>query len=216
MTKYLFTAIYLLFALASCQNAQNNTGQPLPIYGNSYVSEAGDTVYHTIPDFSFTNQDGKTVTNKSLRGKIYVADFFFASCPGICPIVTSNIKRIQDEFKGEEMLMIAAFTLDPENEDLEILKEYATSHDIDTKNCHFLRGDQAETMELARKHLDSAELDKDAPGGINHGGRLALVDSQGRIRSYCQGTNAEDVDRMMEDIRTLLAEEKANLQTASH
>ena len=111
----------------------------------------GDSVYFSIPSFEATNQNGETVTNKSLKGNIYVSEFFFTSCPTICPVMTGQLMRVHEKFKDEERFKIVSFTLDPDYDTPEQLKDHAKRLGIDTHQWWFLNDKKSETYELAQK-----------------------------------------------------------------
>jgi protein SCO1/2 len=177
----------------------------LPILGNRDV-ENGDTIYHTIPDFQFVDQDSNYITNGSLSGKAYVADFFFISCPTICPKVKKQMLRIYDRFEQEDRLMYLSHSIDPKRDTVGALKTYAENLGVDHNKWKFVTGKKSEIYEIADDYFSIAIEDPDAPGGFDHSGRLILVDGQGHVRSFCNGTEPEKVDQFMNDIDVLLAE----------
>lgn len=177
----------------------------LPILGNREVVD-GETVYKTIPDFAFINQNGDTVTNETFAGKAYLVDFFFLSCPTICPKVTKQMLRLHDEFRDDERILLLAHTVDPKRDTPERLGKYAENLEVSANKWHFVTGDQDELYEIADDYFSIAIENPDAPGGFDHSGRIILVDPQGRVRSFANGTNAEEVTRLMDDVRLLLRE----------
>lgn len=167
---------------------------------------------HRIKSFTLIDQDGKKVTEKIVEGKVYVTDFFFTTCGSICPKMTSQLERVQREFKDEKNFLILSHTVLPETDTAEVLKLYAEQHGADPKKWIFLTGDKKEIYRLARK---SYFLVKEAvEGEVGDGGEsdfihtqnFVLVDAKGRIRGYYDGTSKEEVDKMMEDIRLVLIE----------
>jgi protein SCO1/2 len=194
-----------LFAVLMAFNSCKIEPEKLPILGERDVVD-GDTVYHTIPDFSFVNQDSQVVTNATFSGKAYVADFFFISCPTICPKTTKQMLRIYEHFKNDDRLLLAAHSIDPKRDTVGALKNYAHNLEVETKKWHFLTGDKDAIYEIADDYFSIAMEDADAPGGFDHSGRLILVDKNRHIRSFCNGTDPKDVDRFMKDIETLLNE----------
>jgi protein SCO1 len=187
--------------LSSCEKPMPS----LPILGEREVVE-GDTIFHTIPNFSFIDQDSQPVTNETFAGKVYVADFFFISCPTICPKTTKQMLRIYDHFKNNDRVVLLAHTVDPKHDTVERLKNYATNLDVQTSKWHFVRGDQDEIYGIADDYFSIAMEDPEAPGGYDHSGRFILVDENRHIRSFCNGTDPADVDRFIEDIESLLNE----------
>lgn len=205
------TSLLLLLAaaLVSCLQPDVESSKTLPILGERQVVD-GDTVYHKIPDFSFVNQDSQVVNNETFAGKIYVADFFFVSCPTICPTVTKQMLRIHDRFAGDDRLLLLAHSIDTKRDTVERLANYARNLGVTADKWHFVTGDKDEILEIADDYFSIAIEDPDAPGGFDHSGRLILVDEDRHVRSFCNGTDPESVDRFMEDIDKLLAEMSAD------
>jgi protein SCO1/2 len=168
-----------------------------------------------VPNFSFTNQNGETITNQDYKGKVYVAEFFFTTCPSICPIMNRNMVTIQNEFYGNPNLGIASFTINPEYDTPEILKAYAESYKITNPSWHLLTGDKTEIYELANTgfNLYVGEA-PEVEGGFEHSGFFALIDQEGNIRSrydkngnpliYYDGLEADGIQMLKEDIKLLL------------
>lgn len=198
--------LFLLMPLAgSLLLSCNSAPVALPILGEREVIN-GDTVFHKIQDFSFVNQDSQVVTNETFKGKIYVADFFFISCPTICPKTTRQMLRLYERFKGEDRVMLLAHTVDPKRDDAAALSRYAGNLGVSSSKWHFVTGDQDSIYEIADDYFSIAMEDQDAPGGFDHSGRFILVDHDRHVRSFCDGTDPEDVDRFMRDIENLLSE----------
>ncbi|MCU0352233.1 MAG: SCO family protein [Cytophagales bacterium] len=193
--------VSLLSLLAACDQ-----GKGLPILGPVHT-ENGRTVHHTVPPFAYRNQDSVLVTDQTLRGKVYIADFFYSHCPTICPIVKKESVRVYEKFKENPEIVFLSITLDPKHDNVAFLKDYAANLGADSKRWHFLTGDRAATYQLAQKGmLVTALEDKNEPGGIVHSGALILVDRQGRIRGYYDGTKSEQVTNLIYDIPKLLEE----------
>ena len=199
-----FCSSLLLFSCGSEEEKQ--TARKLPIYGESDNDEKGDTIYHTVGNFSLKNQEGDVYSHNDLEGKIYVADFFFTSCPSICPKMMTNMKKFANAFKNEDEVKIVSFTVDPERDTVEKMKKYADKNGIDSKQWNLLTGDKETIYELGvYGYLLSAQEDALAPGGFLHSGQFILVDKEKRIRGIYEGTNAKEIDRMMGDTKILLA-----------
>ncbi len=190
--------------LTGCQ--PNLGPDKLPILGNREAGPSGDTIYHTIPDFSFVNQDSKVVNNATFAGKAYVADFFFIACPTICPKTAKQMLRIHDEFKDNPNLLLMAHTVAPKYDTVAALYRYATNLGVTSEKWHFVTGEQEAIYGIADDYFSVAMEDPEAPGGFDHSGRLILVDKNRHIRSFCDGTDPADVDRFMKDIEKLLNE----------
>lgn len=181
-------------------------------YGTSELEIIGDK---TVPAFEFTNQHGEIITNSDFEGKVYVVEFFFTSCPDICPIMNENMLRIQKEFYGNPKVAIASFTIDPVHDTPEVLKSYAEMHDISKKQWHLLTGNREDIFKLANEgfNLYVGEAPRDV-GGFEHSGFFALVDQNGRIRSrkdendnpmiYYDGLDPKQIQMLKEDIKKLL------------
>lgn len=201
------------FTWMSCSQKVEDQNSSLPILGNWHVNEIElegkliqDTIYHKIADFSFTNQEGREISNYTTDGKVYVADFFFTTCPTICPIMKTQMLRVYEAFKDEEQFMILSHTLDPEHDTVELLKEFGEKIGVnDDQTWQFLTGDQEKIFEIGQtSYLTTAMEDKNEPGGILHSGAFVLIDQKGRIRGVYDGTKEDQVNRLMRDIPKLL------------
>lgn len=138
----------------------------------------------SVPPFEFINQHGDTISNEDYKGKVYVAEFFFTTCPSICPIMNRNLVLVQEEFKGNRDFGIASFTIDPAHDTPEVLRNYAKSYGISHPNWNLLTGDREELYDLANSGFNLyAGLAEEEAGGFAHSGFFALVDSEGYIRS---------------------------------
>jgi len=180
------------------------TYEPRTVNGVSVM----DTIRHTIPPFAFTDQDGKTVTEKDVAGKIYVADFFFTTCPSICPIMTGNLKKVQDEFGKNEHIMILSHSIDPSFDTPEVLTKYAAEKGADTHFWKFLTGNQDSIYDICENsYMAFAKTDKEAPGGYIHSGFLILIDKDRHIRGAYDGTEEGKTEELIADIKILLEEQ---------
>ncbi len=207
--KYFFYGFVLLLLSITAISCVDESKLPLPILGNRDVVN-GDTVYQTIPSFSFINQDSTLVTEADYKGKIYVVDFFFTHCPTICPKVTKQMLRVYDQFKDNDKVMLLSHTIDVKNDTVGRLSAYAKGINIKAPKWNMVTGDKKKIYDIANFYFSVAKEDPDAPGGFDHSGRLILVDSKRQVRAFCDGTNAEEVDAFMKNIQKLLAEEKNN------
>lgn len=200
-----FAAFLLLStAVLSCFPSTDN--RPLPILGERDISPAGDTVYPTVPDFQFINQDSQVITNATFAGKAYVVDFFFIHCPTICPKVKANGLRVYEKFKNDDRLLMLSHSIDVRNDTVGALKHHAEKLGIETKKWHLVTGDHDAIYGIADNYFSVAKEDPSAPGGFDHSGRLILVDKNRHVRSFCDGTDAASVDKFMVDIEKLLKE----------
>lgn len=181
-----------------------------------------------VPDFEFYNQDSVLISNKDYLGKVYVVEFFFTTCPTICPIMTKNLVELQETFKDSEDFGVASFTINPRYDTPTVLTAYAKKYGITDKDWHLMTGDKDKIYELAQQGFYIfANEDQEAPGGFEHSGMFALVDKNGYIRSredefgnpliYYRGTITEEhgvnsdgetqqISILKEDIKKLLAE----------
>ena len=184
---------------------------------NDIVKEDGLIKIGPVPKFELTDQNNAKISDKSYLGKVYVIEFFFSTCPSICPIMNKNMKDIQKEFSKESNFGVASITINPENDTVEVLKEHANQLGITSPNWHFLTGDKEYILSLANKgfNLYAAE-NKKVNGGFEHSGLFALVDKEGKIRCrkdnqgnpilYYDGLEAKGVKEIKEDIKLLLEE----------
>lgn len=203
---FLLSVIGLIMGITySCGSVDT---APLPILGVPEISDNGDTLHHTIPEFRFIDQDSNLVTKESFKNKIYVADFFFTSCPSICPTMTRQMKRIYENFEDEDQLMFISHSIDTRYDTVPVLKAYADQLNIDDRKWRFVTGEQSEILGIANDYFNVAFEDPDAPGGFDHSGKFILVDTEGHIRSFCQGTDPDEVAEFMKDIQKLLKETK--------
>jgi protein SCO1/2 len=198
------------------QTGQSSTlYKQLPIVGNHKLDTVAienggmriDTIFHSIPDFSFTNQNGQTFTQEGVEGKVYVCDYFFTTCPSICPIMTKQMDRIYDAWEDNPDVMILSHTVDPETDTPAQLKEYASKYNPDPSKWFFLTGEKEDLYTLARKGylLDAAESFGGEEDFI-HTQNFALIDKNRRIRGFYDGTDEKEVDQLITDISYLLME----------
>ena len=187
----------------------------LPVYNPSDVNpELVDSTvqyiqkYHAISDFSFTNQNGKTITQKDYEGKIYVADFFFTTCGSICPIMTTNMVDVQKAFFNNPKVMLLSHTVFPEIDSVSVLKAYAVKKGVDDRKWNLVTGDKKEIYALARKSYLAVKLGKPSElYDMVHTENFVLVDTKRRVRGFYDGTKKEEIQRLIEDINFLLNEE---------
>ena len=203
MRKYLFWL--LLPLVVGCQLGAPDQNAPLPILGEFDVVN-GDTIYHTIRDFSFVNQDSQEVNNQTFAGKAYVVDFFFISCPTICPKVKKQMLRLSERFKDENRLVLLSHTIDTQHDTIPRLKKFATDLGVGLPQWQFVTGEKDSIYSIANDYFSIAQEDPNAPGGFDHSGRLILVDTKRRVRAFCDGTDPKSVDQFMEDVARLLKE----------
>jgi len=170
-----------------------------------------------VPNFEFTNQNGDLISDSFYKNKVYVVEFFFTTCPTICPKMNENMVILQNEFYGNLDFGIASFSINPSHDTPAILKEYAKDHGATLKTWNFLTGDQDKIYDLANKGFTLyAGVNSEAEGGFEHSGMFALIDKNGSIRSrlddfgnpiaFYDGLDPKGVQMIKEDIKILLAE----------
>ena len=161
--------------------------------------------YHTIADFSFTNQNGKTITQKDYEGKVYVADFFFTTCQTICPIMTTNMTEVQKAFSNNPNVMILSHTVTPEIDSVPVLKKYSLKQGVNDSKWNMVTGDKKDIYYIARKSYLAVKTGKpEEMYDMVHTENFVLVDTKRRVRGFYDGTKKEDVQRLIEDINWLL------------
>lgn len=191
-----------------------NTYQPLPIYQPTMVStELVDSTiqykkkYHKIADFKLTNQNGKTITQKDYKNKIYVADFFFTTCQTICPIMTNHMVEIQKHILNDNDVMLLSHSVTPRIDSVAQLKRYALKKGVNDTKWNLVTGDKKEIYKLARKSYLAVKEDGDGgPFDMVHTENFMLIDKKKQIRGFYDGTNKEDINRLLEDIKHLKKE----------
>ncbi|MCM4168043.1 hypothetical protein KCTC52924_01133 [Arenibacter antarcticus] len=183
----------------------------LPVYQPSMVNfELVDSTmqhikkYHTIADFALTNQNGKLVTQKDYEDKIYIADFFFTTCPTICPIMTRNMADIQNKIKDDDDVLLLSHSVTPEIDSVAQLKKYAVEQGVLDQKWNLVTGDKKQIYELARKSYLVVKTDGDGgPFDMIHTENFILIDKSRRIRGFYDGTNAEEMEQLMSDLEIL-------------
>jgi protein SCO1/2 len=166
---------------------------------------------HTIGSFSFRDQNGRKITDKTVKGKVYVVEYFFTTCGTICPKMNMQMQRVQAAYKGDNRIKILSFTVDPDTDSVEQMKRYAKQHGANDQQWHFLTGEKADLYALARKSffvLKPAEAENQGDVGSDfiHTNNFVLVDQRMRIRGYYDGTSTEEVDKLIRDMQRLLEE----------
>lgn len=213
--KFITTTLVMLSTLIyACTISNPYSNEALPILGRQKILKKEvnnrieyDTVNHTIDQFSFLNQDSILINNDSLIGNVYVADFFFTSCPTICPVMKKQLLRVYDSYSKVEDFKIVSHTIDPVHDNVSVLRNYAEALGISSHSWHFLTGDKETIYELGEKsYMVTSGEDKDAPGGYIHSGAFLLVDRKQQIRGVYDGTDPEKVDLLMQDITNLINE----------
>ncbi len=203
--RLLLSNFLIITALLACQHSADH--RTLPILGERDLDAAGDTVYRSVPDFRFIDQDSQVVTNATFANKIYVVDFFFIHCPTICPKVKKNGLRIYEKYKNDDRVVMLSHSIDTYNDSVAALKRHAQKLGIEARKWHLVTGDHDAIYGIADDYFSVATEDPESPGGFDHSGRIILVDKDRHVRAFCDGTKAEEVDRFLRDIDNLLAEQ---------
>lgn len=193
---------FVFLVVLGCQQEKK-----LPFLGPKEIGKQGDTLYHKIPDFKFLNQDSLWISEKNMAGKIYVADFFFTTCPTICPKMKTQLLRIYDKFAEDDRVRILSHTIDPEYDGVRVLKEYAKKLNITSPRWNLLTGKKSDIYRLGEKsYMVTAQEDANEVGGFVHSGAFILVDQNRHVRGIYDGTKEEDVNHLIEDMTLLLKE----------
>lgn len=160
--------------------------------------------YHRIADFEFTNQNGKTITQDDYKDKIYVADFFFTTCPTICPIMTKNMANIQDAILDDDEVLLLSHSVTPVIDSVPQLKKYALEKGVVDSKWNLVTGDKKQIYEMARKSYLAVKTDGDGgPYDMIHTENFILVDKERRIRGFYDGTNPEEISKLLQDLKIL-------------
>ena len=182
----------------------------LPIYQPAEVNEklVDSSIihiakYHKISDFKLTNQNGKEITQADYNDKIYVADFFFTTCQDICPVMTKNMYQLQEELKNDNQILLLSHTVIPEVDTVEQLKEYAIENNVDDSKWNLVTGDKKQIYELARKSYLAVEDSNYSEFDMIHTENFMLIDKEKQIRGFYDGTNSDEINRLLKDIEIL-------------
>ena len=186
---------------ASCQSDKK-----LPYLGEATLQE-GKKVYPTVPDFKTLDQDSNVVTIQNFKGKIYLADFIFLSCPTICPKMTQTVAQVYAHYKDDTMVKYISYSIDPDRDSITRLKEYADQFNIKNNVWHFVTGNKDSILYLAEHaYYSTAYADSTSPGGFTHSGGILLVDKNKHIRGVYDGTDNNASKQIIADIKLLLKE----------
>lgn len=192
-----------------------NNFSHLEYYGpkEPVAGHPGDTTYHSIAPFELISQDGIPVTADNLEGKIYVANFFFATCQTVCPKMSMQMKRVQEATKDDDHVALVSHTINPDHDSVAVLSAYAKEYGAISGKWYLLTGDKKQIYDLARSSYFIAAMPVDTakrggPDDFIHSEQLILVDKKKHIRGYYDGTDYADVDRLVDEIKVLEWEEK--------
>ncbi len=202
--KYLFFFITLSLTLSltsSCGDAE-----PLPILNRANEVD-GKKVYEKIRDFSFVNQDSVEVTNKTFQGRVYISNYFFTTCPTICPTVTGQMVRIFESFEKDNRVRLLSHSIDTKTDTVATLKRYAEGLEVEAPKWNFVTGDLEKLEAIAFDYFTNAFKDPEAEGGYDHDDIIVVIDKDRHIRAYCHGQQPEEVSRFIKDVEHLLKTE---------
>jgi protein SCO1/2 len=214
MIRAVFVLLFSWIVIVSC--TEQKKIRVLPIVGNYDIEydtidgkEVADTIYPKIPYFSYLNQDSIQVTSSTMKGKVWIADFFFTSCPTICPKMTSQMKRLAILTKDlEKQIQFISFSINPTYDTPYRLKAYRKHYGINAKNWQFLTGNEEATHDLGVNYFQVfANKDIESAGGYAHSPAFVLVDKEGYVRGVYIGTDTKQVDLLHKDVRKLLTYE---------
>ena len=208
IARFFIIVLSLLFFSCIDQPAITNK-LLLPVIGGKKLAGVNgtDTIYHTVQPFSFINQFNDSVTGKTIANKIYVADFFFATCQSICPKMSSQLVHVQDAFKNDKDVLILSHTVNPLHDTVEVLNGYSQSYGAIKNKWHFLTGNKKEIYDMARySYLVNALEEDGSAEGFLHSELFILVDKQKRIRGFYDGTDSVAVVKLISDIKLLKQE----------
>jgi protein SCO1 len=179
----------------------------LPYFGQKNSMKDGDTAYHKVKPFLFINQCGENVTEETVKGKIYVTDFFFTTCQSICPIMSNELERVYKHFASNNDVLILSHTVAPEEDSVNALMDYAKLHGVTNKQWLFLTGDKKHLYDMARtSYLLNMEEGNGDEDDFIHTQNFALVDKESHLRGFYDGTDSIEVSRLIADINLLLEE----------
>ena len=206
-----------LLVLQACQEKLENASrvEHLPYFKEAtftphWITPGSDSLndFHRISPFSLTNQDGKNLTEKDFEGKIYVADFFFTSCPGICVEMTSNMSILQEEFMEDDEVLLLSHSVTPQDDSVSVLKSYAERKEVKSGKWHLVTGDRKQIYRLGRKDYFVEEDLGQArgPDEFLHTENFVLIDKHRHIRGIYNGLNRTSIQQLITDIKTLKAE----------
>lgn len=199
-----------------------NRYKPLPYFGPKKLSGTShkfhgevipDTTYHKLPYFKLVDQNGDTVSTKSLKDKIFIANFFYTNCPTVCNTINKNIKALLNDYAKNKMFMFVSITVDPERDSVAALKKYAESFKPPHIEWKFLTGDTSIIYPLARKGF-LVDAVKVGDNDFIYSDKLILIDKEKHVRGYYSGTSAKDITKLNDEIKVMIAEELRKMDKA--
>jgi protein SCO1/2 len=205
ISKYKYYWLLLMIPLVFILWFFINRNEQKPIrtlayFGRKNTMQQGDTNYHTVKPFCFINQYNEKTTEETLKGKIYVTDFFFTTCQSICPIMSTQLERVYKRFANNSSVMILSHTVEPEIDSIEILMQYAKLHNVTNHQWLFVTGEKKQLYDMARtSYLLNNETGNGDENDFIHTQNFALVDKERHLRGFYDGTDTTDVSRLITD-----------------
>ena len=210
--KTLISAALLALLATSCEE---NSSKDLSVLGPYEIHDTIvdgqmqlDTIYTQIKQFEFYDQDSNVIDHNTIEGKVYVTDFFFTSCPTICPKMKQQMLRIYDEFEDEDDLILLSHSIDPVRDSVARLNTFAKKLGVESSKWHMVTGNRDSIYGMAKHYMIAAQKDDLAPGGYAHSGAFLLVDKNKQIRGIYDGVDPESVDELMDDVKRILTKEQ--------
>ena len=197
--QYIILFLAIISGLTSCvpEGAKGEEKKPLPIINKV-----------ELPAFTFVNQDSQNVSEQDVLGKIHVMDFFFTSCPTICPTMKANMLTVYEEFEKEDRLVLVSHSIDTRHDSVPVLKEYAERLEVSAPRWNFVTGEKDSIMGMAKDYMVAAYEDSTEVGGYAHSGAMILFDRKRNIRGYYDGTSEKETKWLIRDIARLLDEQE--------
>ena len=215
--KWVYLLLILIVPIAFVillKEGSFRAAETLPIYGNRHLPQGSkDTVYHTVGEFSLTDQKGHVFNQDTLKGKIRITNFFFARCRGVCPKMNSNVLMVYDKYKNSPDIVFVSHTVDPQNDSAEVLDLYASQLGAKYKHWYFVTGPYDDIAEVQNQYL-LPKADGSSPDQIAHSEYVILVDAEDRVRGAYDGLNINQMLKLRDDIKLLVAEK--NKPNESH
>ena len=201
MSNKIFKNIFILIFICSCKISK----QRLPYFDSYDFSPKWNSVDHKIPKFQLINQNGDTITNDDYTGKIYIADFFFTTCPGICPKLTKHMKILDDLYSNNDQIKFLSHTVMPWYDSVSVLNEYGKRYDIDSEKWNLVTGEKEEIYRVARDgyFADNSFKAQESVNEFIHTENFYLIDKNGKIRGVYNGTLEIEIERLKRHIITL-------------
>lgn len=197
----LLALLTTLLGFAACgPGGEGNISNP-----NSKLRDAANP--EALPPFSFMDQDSAMVDVGTVRGKVHVMDFFFTSCPTICPKMKANMLTVYERFEGDDRVVLVSHSIDTRHDSVPVLKDYSVRMGVSAPGWHFVTGEKEEIMGMARTYMVTAEEDSLAPGGYAHSGAMILFDQDRNIRGFYDGTSEAETEILIADMAILLDEQ---------